>query len=445
MTWWAIAIAASVACNDRGAASPPLLSPPTMDAATAPSPDAMTIDASIATVDAGADAGPPPCPATPWASYGHDPARTSASDGCAEGPLTVTWKLTRQGQCGYTFRTGRILHVVADENAIFAAVSCGGSPAVMRVTTAGEAAWTFSRADYGRGSWPALAGDAILSVDDGVFLVDRETGKWRGRELDVWGEPLVVSDRFFVDNTFQLDGSGPFVGAFDASFKWGWRASNINAGKGPKVPRTGGIAYSDGIIVHSAAMGARAVPSLAAHDATSGDKRWVALGVWPESAPSIAEGRVFTVERWNGETGDRLVARSLADGAVHWSKAIAWTRGPAPVIAEQLVLIHGAEGVRAHDRATGALVWSNPTPRKAANDEAATTMAAAKGSRTLVVTSGPRVVVLKLEDGTEQWSGAVVTGASATSLGGLTVERPVIVGRTVYVTSDGTLLRLDPK
>jgi outer membrane protein assembly factor BamB len=388
---------------------------------------------------------PSQCPATPWASYGHDPARTSASDGCIEGPITQTWKLGQQPPCGYRFRAGRFLNVVAEENAIFVGVDCGGSPAVIRVSPAGQPMWTFSRGDYGRGTWPALAGSAIVSTDDGVFLVDRDTGKYHGRELDVWGEPIVVGDAYYVDNTFQLDGAGPFVGAFDGSLKWKWKASVISPGKGKAVARTGGIAYADGLVVHSAAMGARSVPSLAAHDAATGDKRWLASGTWPETAPSIAEGRVFVVERWQRENGDRLVARSLADGSVQWSTTTPWARGPAPVIAEKLVILHGREGVNAYDRATGTLAWSNPTPRKAAFEEAATTMAVAKGSRTLVVTSGARVVVLKLDDGTEQWSGVVATGSSPTAPGGVTVERPVIVGRTLYVTSDGSLLRLAAK
>jgi outer membrane protein assembly factor BamB len=449
----AFVLGCAVACNERGNVSPPEAVPAARPAATSSSsPPSRT----GALASDGADAGAPdgagadgrganPCTATPWASYAHDPARTSAADGCLTGPLTVTWRLTRQGTCGYKFRLGRILNVVGDENALFTGVDCGGSPAVMRVSTAGEALWTFSRADYGRGSWPALARDAVVSTDDGVFLIDRETGKWHGRELDVWGEPLVVGEAFFVDNTFQLDGSGPFVGAFDASLKWKWRASVVNAGKGKAVARTGGIAFADGLIVHAAAMGARTVPSLAAHDASTGDRRWLAAGMWPESAPSIADGRVFVVERWIGESGDRLVARALADGSVAWSTAIPWVRGPAPVLAAKLVLVHGAEGVRAHDRSTGALVWSNAVPRRAAFEVSATTMAAANGSRTLVVTSGPRVVVLNLEDGTEQWSGDVVKGTSPTALGGVTVERPVIIGKAVYLTSDGMLLRLDSK
>jgi outer membrane protein assembly factor BamB len=384
------------------------------------------------------------CAATAWSMYGHDPARTSVSDGCVDGPLAIRWKITRKGTCGFKFRPGRFVDAVGDGEALFAAVDCGGSPAMMRVSHDGEMLWTFSRADYGRGSWPAIASEGILAVDDGVFLVDRDKGTWHGRELDVWGEPLVVGDTYYVDNTFQLDGSGPFVGAFDASLKWKWRASFVSVGKGKSVARTGGIAYADGLVVHSAAVGARYVPSLAAHDAATGDRRWVAENVWPESAPSIAGGRVFTMERWLGEKGDRLVARSLADGSVVWSQTTAWARGPSPVVTDALVIVHGAEGVRAHDRATGALVWSSPTPRKAPFETSATTMAVANGSRTIVVTSGPRIVVLALADGAEKWSGAVVRGSSDTAPGGATIERPIVIGRSVYATSDGALVRLDP-
>lgn len=430
----AIAVVASAACGK-----------------TPPTPPAVEAAVPVVAAAAGVGARPPApaaasssCPVTPWACYAHDAARTSASEGCAEGPLAIRWKLVRQGGCGFRSRAGRIVHAVADANAVFAAVDCGESPAVMRVTPDGAPLWTFSRGDYGRGSWPALASGGVLSADDGVFLIDRETGKRVGHELDVWGEPVVVGDTFYVDNTFQLDGAGPFVGALDPSLHWKWKASAINPGKGKQVPRTGGIAVSGDRVVHAAAMGAHSIPSLAAHDAATGERRWLAAGVWPESAPSVADGRVFTVERWHGEKKDRLVARSLADGAVVWSSATAWARGPAPVVAEKLVVVHGADGVRAYDAATGAVAWSNPAPRKAPFVESATTMAAALGSHTLVVTSGPRVIVLRLADGTEQWSGAVVSGGTPTSPGGVTVESPIVVGRSVYVTSDGALVRLDP-
>lgn len=435
-------------CNERASST----SPPSTPSLATGAPGAPGAPGAGPDVDAAAiapareDAAAPRerCPASPWAMYGRDPARTSASDGCVDGALSVTWTFTRKGGCGYRSRAGRIVNVVADKDAIFATLDCGRSPGLMRVTPDGKPLWTFSRADFGRRHWPTLAGDAVVSTDDGVFFVDRETGKFHFHDLDVWGEGLFVDGRLFVDNTFQLDGYGPFVGAVDASLKWKWRASSINAGKGPRIPRTGGIAFADGRIVHAAAMGARSVPSLAAHDPDTGERRWIAPRTWPESAPSIQGGRVFVVERWRGDKDDRLVARSLDDGAVVWSQPIPWSRGPSPVVTDKLVILHGAQGVRAHDIATGALAWSNPTPRKARSAENATTLAAATGSHTLVVTSGARVVVLGLEDGAEKWSGDVVEGSSPTAPGGVTVECPVIVGRSVYVTSDGALLRLDP-
>jgi outer membrane protein assembly factor BamB len=377
--------------------------------------------------------------------YAHDAARTSASEGCAEGPLEIKWKLTRSGTCGFRFRPGRILQTIAEEGALFASVDCGDSPAVMRVTPNGEPMWTFSRGDFMRNSWPAITADGILSTDDGVYLVDRETGKYRGRELDVWGEPLVVGDSFFVDNTYQLDGAGPFLGAFDATLKWKWRVAHIIPGKGKAIQRTSGTAFADGVLVRSAAMGGHFVPTLTAHDPATGELKWLAKDIWPESAPSIADGRVFCLERWKNESSDRIVARALADGAVAWSTPTIWARGPAPVLAGKVVVVHGAEGVRAYDRATGKLAWSNPAPRTARAEESATTMAAAKGSGTLVVVSGPKLLILKLDDGGEQWSAALVSGKSPTTLSDLTLERPIVIGRSVYLTSDGVLMRLDPK
>jgi hypothetical protein len=48
-----------------------------------------------------------------------------------------------------------------------------------------------------------------------------------------------------VDNTYQLDCYGPFLGAFGTSLKWQWQRSVINPGKNPRIPRTGGIAFAD--------------------------------------------------------------------------------------------------------------------------------------------------------------------------------------------------------
>jgi outer membrane protein assembly factor BamB len=287
-----------------------------------------------------------------------------------------------------------------------------------------------------------MAGDFVLSTDDGVFLVDRATGEWHGRELDVWGESIVVGDRYYVDNTWQIDGAGPFVGCLDARLAWVWKASRFDGARHKNVADVGGIALSDGVVVHSAAAGPRGAPTLSAHDAGSGDRRWSAKGSWPESAPSIADGKVHTLERWNGEKRDRLVARDLASGAVVWSHDVGWARGTPPAITPQLVLVHATDALTAYDRASGNPVWTAPIPRTTPQIHSATTLAVAVGSSTVLVTSGPRLAVLRLEDGHELWSSALATGAGAST------ASPVVVGRSVWVVTrnlegEGALLQLE--
>ncbi len=440
-------VALTIGCDDARRATPTPGTPSAAPVAAPPEPRTVAPPSSAPSV--GASAAAPPedkCRAAPWAMYGHDAARTSAAEGCIRGPLSLVWQAVYPKTCGFKFQPGRFLHVIADDRALYATLDCGHAPALMRITLAGEVTWTFGRGDYGRGLWPALYGDdAIVSADDGVFIIDRETGKFRFRELDIWGEPLTVGKSIYVANTFQLDSAGPFLGAIDDSLRWRWRAAEINPGKGKDVARIGGTALDGDTIVHAAAMGRRGIPALAAFDTASGQQRWLAEKTFPVSAPSIASGRVFTMEQFVGQKGNRLVARSLADGAVAWSEEVPWARGPSPVLVEKLVVVHTSEGVRAFDQESGKLAWSNPTPRKAAAEEAATSLAAAKGSRTLVVTSGARVVVLEVEGGTEQWNDAVVRGSSPTSFSGKVVGRPVIVGRSLYISSDGALLRFDAK
>src|SRR5256885_7267327 len=107
---WLVIAAVVVACADRGSQVEPPRAP-----ATRPVEDAgMDASEPPAAPAESAAAEPPkdPCPSTPWSCYGHDPARTSASDGCVTGPLAITWRLTRKGQCGYMFRAGRFIHAI---------------------------------------------------------------------------------------------------------------------------------------------------------------------------------------------------------------------------------------------------------------------------------------------------------------------------------------------
>ena len=58
------------------------------------------------------------------------------------------------------------------------------------------------------------------------------------------------------------------------------------------------------------------------------------------------------------------------------------------------------------------------------------------GSGTLVVTSGAKVHLLRIDDGTELWADAPVPHAKR-------VEGPAVVGRTLYLVADGHVVRLD--
>ena len=106
------------------------------------------------------------------------------------------------------------------------------------------------------------------------------------------------------------------------------------------------------------------------------------------------------------------------------------------MLAGDLVVVHGAAGVQAVDRTTGVDVWSAALPRKAEPVQSATTLAAAMGSRTLVVVSGTTVHLLHLDDGTESWEGIPVPRARQ-------LEGPAIAGEALYVVADGSVVRLD--
>lgn len=432
--------------KDAPPPAPPLVPPPAVH-------DEKPAAAATTTSEPATSAALPPrdqaekkerCGAAAWAMFGHGPARTSASDGCVDGALKIAWTFQPRGLCGYKAANGRVQHAVADGEAVFASGDCAGAPAVWKIDPAtGTSTWTMSRADYSRASWPALAGDRVVSSDDGVFFIDRANGQWKGRELDIWGESIVDGDRYFVDNTWQLDGAGPFVGRFDSATKWVWKASRFDGARGKNVADVGGIALSGSMLVHAAAAGPRGAPTLSAYDADSGERKWSAPGSWPESSPSIADGRVFALERWPKENDDRLVARELSTGNVLWSVAAGWARGAPPAIAPRVVLVHARDSVRAFDRSSGAAVWSTPLPRTTPLVQSMTTLAVALGSDTVVVTSEARVAVLKLADGKEIWSGAAVSG------NGAICGSPIVVGTTVYVairtlTNMGSLVRLDP-
>jgi outer membrane protein assembly factor BamB len=381
---------------------------------------------------------PSPCASDAWTTYGHDAARTSASGGCLTGPLHVGWTFAPRSASGATTFATR---AIADDHAVYVAGALGPTPALWRVDAGdGKPLWSYdSRTESVRGGWPTLVQPAgrVYLVDDGVNEVDAVTGAGHRAELDAWGESLSDGERLFAENDWYLDGYGLYLSAFDLDLKLLWRRDYNALAKGVMVPDVGGLAYDRGVLVHAAQHGALAGSGLSAFDPKTSERRW-RVRVSPESSPSLADGHVFAVEHWAGEKVDRLVARALDDGALVWAQPMANARGPAPVLAGHLVVVHADDGVAAYDRSTGAHVWSAPLPRTTPAIQSSTTLAAAMGSATLVVVAGTRVHLLRLEDGSESWSDAPVPHARR-------VEGPVVVGRSLYVVADGRVVRLDAR
>jgi outer membrane protein assembly factor BamB len=157
---------------------------------------------------------------------------------------------------------------------------------------------------------------------------------------------------------------------------------------------------------------------------------------------------VFLIEQ---DASLALVARKVEDGTIGWSKTLTGTPSiQAPVLARGLLLIAEQDGVDAYDPLTGNLVWNAPglDARQTAFVEtintyfdacggadtlstlADTSLAAATGSTTLVVTAADGVHILSLDDGSTVWSGPIpgTTGP---------LKNPVIVGKTLYAVDTG--------
>lgn len=377
------------------------------------------------------------CASDAWTTYGHDAARTSASGGCLWGPLRLAWSATPRSFVDGTTLQGTATRAIADADAVYVAGALGPVPSVWRMAAdTGKTKWGYeSHTEAPRGGWPTFANDRVYLVDDGVNFADAATGRGRRAELDAWGESVSDGERLFAENDWYLDGYGLYVSAFDMDLKLLWRRDYNALAKAYQVPDVGGLALGGGLLVHAAQHGALSGTALSAFDPQSGERRWKAA-VSPQSAPSIAYGRVYTMERWAGEKTDRLVARDLATGTLVWATELASARGPAPVLADRFVVVHAADAVVAFDATSGDRVWTAGLPRTAPPVQSSTTLAAAMGSRTLVVVSGTRVHVVRLDDGAEIWGDAPVPHAKK-------IEGPVVVGHTLYVVADNRVVRLD--
>jgi outer membrane protein assembly factor BamB len=379
---------------------------------------------------------PPSCASDAWTTYAHDAARTSASGGCLWGPLHLAWSAPPRSFLNGTTLQGTATRAIADEDAVYVAGALRGPSLWKMAADTGKTTWGYeSHTEAARGGWPTFAKDRVYLVDDGVNFADATTGHGRRAELDAWGESVSDGERLFAENNWYLDGYGLYVSAFDMDLKLLWRRDYNALSRGYQVPDVGGLAFANGLLVHAAQHGVLGGTALSAFDPQSSERRWRAT-TSPQSSPSIADGRVYTVERWAGEKVDRLVARDLATGTLAWATELANARGPAPVLAGKFVIVHASDAVVAFEATTGERVWTAGLPRTAPPVQSSTTLAAAMGSRTLVVVSGTRVHVVRLDDGGELWGDAPIPHAKK-------IEGPVIVGHSVYLVADSRVVRLD--
>jgi hypothetical protein len=192
--------------------------------------------------------GGPTCGDGAWVTYGHDAQRTSASDGCIDGPLTTLWTYTPVAPAGKT--PSRVFHPLATKDAAFVHWSATdppytGTSAADRVTLDGARAWTFDTGtDTDLGDWASLWKDKLALNSDGIYLLDQADGHSVGSTgVDWWGQTIPTDGALLLSDTSKSDGPGLFVGALDdkAAVLWKQNEQGTMCGQG-FADQTGGIA-----------------------------------------------------------------------------------------------------------------------------------------------------------------------------------------------------------
>src|SRR5690242_15233791 len=141
----------------------------------------------------GGSAGMPACGSAGWTTYGADAARTSATDACIDGPLTMAWHYVPTPPSGRT--TNGIHGIVAQSDAVYLQWMATdppytGTTAMDRISLDGQRVWTYdSGTDTNLGHWPTLAGGAVLVNDDGLRWIDVVSGSvTHDTGVDWWGQ-----------------------------------------------------------------------------------------------------------------------------------------------------------------------------------------------------------------------------------------------------------------
>ena len=403
-----------------------------------------------------------------WVTYGHDVRRTSASLGSVTGPLSLSWSYVPQGTTGHALSS--VLNAIGTVEGIFVRTSLnsgygyGLSPAIDRVSPSGQHVWTFNMGtDADFGDWASLMGGRIIVNSDGTRFVDQTSGvSAHSNGVDTWGEILTDSSTLYFANDVQIDGPGVFAGAYDSAFKARWSANKFASCRGSASATAGGLALSNGVLFYAPKYNVGKPTTVLpfasgvfAFNATSGVQQGYHAST-PYSRISADGARVYLIE--NSTT---LVALAQSDLHVVWSTPITNPGEQSPVIANGLVIIGTSSDVEAFSATTGVRSWSSASLSGVAAHWSSTfqggscgnvqipvsfgataTIAAALGSRTLVVTASDGIHVLALGTGVDLWHGRVA-GVAGTAANPVIVNDPAR-GAIVYVEDYTKLYALAP-
>ena len=125
-----------------------------------------------------------------WYTYGHDPMRTSASDGCAMGPFSVSWTFSPSQPQGGNLTD--IANAIVTKGAVYVKSSASNNGAqtaaiVDKLSPAGAPSWRWSFGDFEEHQWPTFAFGVLLVEEDSFWLVNDGSGQGtQVAEYDDW-------------------------------------------------------------------------------------------------------------------------------------------------------------------------------------------------------------------------------------------------------------------
>ncbi len=330
-------------------------------------------------------------------------------------------------------RVQKIAHAIAEEDAVFVVGTRGQAPFMNRLDPSDKTIrWSYdSRADPPRMEWPTVFRGIVMYVDHGFTSINRETGEHKTAFLDAWGPSIIDESRIYAVNKWQEEGPTLFLGAFDDSLKKLWKGAQFSA-RGIVISDANGIAFDGGTLFHAANYHFPKLSFVSALEPATGSAKWKVAAV-PETSVSAEGGGLYIVER-KAKDEFSLVARSQTDGAATWETPVDHPfTAQAPLVTASMIIVHTTKGIVALDRKVGSIRWRLPIVAKPPRTFNATSLAAATGSGTLVVTADDRVRFIDLETGAPK--GQVV--------GLVDVHSPIIVGDAGYVVANHALVRIE--